>query len=249
MPVLLPSGCSLIALDQVDSTNDEAKRRIAQGAADGTVVWAQTQNAGRGRRGRRWDSSAGNLYASIILWLNIPPAQAAQLSLAAAVALAEALENLLPEGVPVQCKWPNDVLVNGRKIAGILLESSGATGIDWVVVGCGVNVASHPELSGYPTTSLAAAGAIGVTVADVLEAFVARLMDWRARWSVDGIEPLRAAWIARAAKLGETILVRLPNREISGRFVDLDRHGALLLELPGGARESIAAGDVFFPQE
>jgi BirA family biotin operon repressor/biotin-[acetyl-CoA-carboxylase] ligase len=83
----------------------------------------------------------------------------------------------------------------------------------------------------------------------VLEAFVARLMDWRARWSVDGIEPLRAAWIARAAKLGETILVRLPNREISGRFVDLDRHGALLLELPGGARESIAAGDVFFSQE
>jgi BirA family biotin operon repressor/biotin-[acetyl-CoA-carboxylase] ligase len=246
MPVILPAGCSLIALDQVDSTNDEAKRRAAHGAADGTVVWARSQSAGRGRRGRRWISPTGNLYASIILRQDKSPAQTAQLSLAAAEALAEALEALLPDGVLVQCKWPNDVLVEGRKIAGILLESSGAAAIDWVVVGCGVNIASHPQLAGYPTTCLAEAGAGGVTVAGVLEAFVGRLMAWRARWMVAGIEPLRAAWIARAAKLGETIIVRLPNREISGRFVDLDRHGALLLELPGGARETISAGDVFF---
>ena len=246
MPVTLPAGCSLVALDQVDSTNDEAQRRAAKGAADGTVVGARSQGAGRGRRGRSWVSPAGNLYASIILRLNKPPAEVAQISLAAAVALAEALENLLPEGVPVQCKWPNDVLVEGRKIAGILLESSGAATIDWVVVGCGVNIASHPELTGNLATSLAAAGAGGVTAVRVLEAFVDRLMAWRARWLEEGIEPLRAAWIARAAKLGETIIVRLPGREISGRFIDLDRHGALLLELPGGARETISAGDVFF---
>jgi BirA family biotin operon repressor/biotin-[acetyl-CoA-carboxylase] ligase len=245
MSLSLPAGCSLIALDRVDSTNDEAKRRAGDGAADGAVVWARSQTAGRGRRGRRWSSPVGNLYVSIVLRTQKPPAEAARLSLVAAVALAEALDGFLPEGVEARCKWPNDVLVRGRKIAGILLESSGGAGIDWVVVGCGVNVASYPELAAYPATSLAAAGCRGVTVERVLEAFLDRLMAWRARWSEEGIGPLRDAWIAKAAGLGETITVRLANREISGRFVDLDRDGALLLELPGGARESIAAGEVF----
>lgn len=249
MPIPLPAGCSLVALNRVDSTNDEAKRRAGQGASDGTVVWARTQSAGRGRRGRPWSSPDGNLYVSIVLRPGKPPAEAAQLSLAAAVALAEALEILLPEGASVRCKWPNDVLVDGSKIAGILLESSGGAEVDWVVVGCGVNVASHPDLAAYPATDLVAAGGDGVTVEQVLEAFVDRLMVWNRRWLDEGIEPLRAAWIAKAAGLGETIVVRLPNREISGRFVDLDSRGALLLELPGGGHESISAGDVFLQAE
>jgi len=170
MPISLPAGWSLIALDSVESTNDEAKRRAERGAADGTVVCARAQTAGRGRRGRRWSSPEGNLYVSIILRTDKPPAEAAQLSLATGLALAEALEGLLPEGVTVRCKWPNDVLVDGCKIAGILLESSGAARVDWIVVGCGVNVVSHPDLAAYPATDLSAAGCDGVTVERVLEA-------------------------------------------------------------------------------
>jgi BirA family biotin operon repressor/biotin-[acetyl-CoA-carboxylase] ligase len=248
MPVAQPEGCTLVALAQTGSTNDEAKSLAANSAADGTVVWAREQTAGRGRRGREWVSPSGNLYLSVLLRPGKSPAESAQLSLVAAVALGDAIAGFLPEHAELQCKWPNDVLVNGRKIAGILLESAGAAAgrtTDWVVVGCGVNINGHPPETMYPATDMKAEGADTASVERVLERFLERFFGWRDRWMETGIEPVRAAWMARAAGLGRDITVRLPNREIRGRFVDMDKDGALLLEGPGGVRETISAGDVF----
>jgi BirA family biotin operon repressor/biotin-[acetyl-CoA-carboxylase] ligase len=242
----LPNGCSLVELESVGSTNDEARKRALDGAPDGTVVWAREQSAGRGRRGRAWSSPVGNLYTSTIFRPKKPTAEVSQLSLVAAVALAEAVVSLLPAGAAVHCKWPNDILVNGAKTAGILLESSGSgQDISWIVVGCGVNVTSNPDVSDYEATNLSAVCNYVVSVDDMLETFLGKLFKWRDRWLADGITPVRQAWIGRAAGLGGPITVRLPNQEISGRFSDMDHDGALLLELPDGGHRRITAGDVF----
>ena len=242
----LPGGCTLIELHSVDSTNDEARDRAQNGAADGTVVWAREQTAGRGRRGRDWSSPIGNLYTSTIFQPDRPPGEAAQLSLVAAVALAEALEAVLPTKAEVVCKWPNDILVDGQKIAGILLEAQGdGDAVHWIVIGCGVNVASHPETAAYPATGVNMECGENIALETVLERYLNRLFVWRDRWLNSGIKPVRRAWIKRAAGLGGPITVRLPDRELSGRFSDMDEDGALLLELPDGVQQRITAGDVF----
>lgn len=241
----LPEGCTLIDLPSVGSTNDEARLRAQDGAADGTVVWAREQTAGRGRCGRGWSSPIGNLFTSTLFRPQRNAAQAAQLSLVTAVALADTLAALL-SARPVACKWPNDILVDGKKTAGILLESHGyGDVVDWVIVGCGINVVSHPEETAYPTTHVNAEVAGDVALDALLEQYLRHLFSWRDRWLEEGVEPVRRAWVARAAGLGEAITVRLPDRELSGRFEDMDADGALLLRLPDGGQRAITAGDVF----
>ncbi|MEO5338799.1 MAG: biotin--[acetyl-CoA-carboxylase] ligase [Magnetospirillum sp. WYHS-4] len=217
----------------LDSTNAEVRRQAAAGAPEGMVVVAERQTAGRGRRGRTWVSEPGNLYVSILLR---PPAEAAaQLTFAASLAVAEGVESLVP-GRRVACKWPNDVLLDGAKLAGILLEFDG----EWLIAGIGVNVAHHPGGTEFPATDLGGA----VTVSHVLESILARLDVWLAVWERDGFAPLRQAWLARAHGLGGPIEVRLPDRRLTGIFRGLDADGALIL---GGADgdERILAGDVF----
>jgi len=242
--VLLPP-LRLLALDAVDSTNEEARRRARAGAAEGTAVVATSQTAGRGRLGRRWESPPGNLYCSLLLRPECPPDRAANLSFAAALALADALTPLLPDGVDLRFKWPNDVLLDERKVAGILLESGITDGrLDWVVVGAGVNVASFPREAMYPATSLAAMGCRGVTPREVMEAYFDHIRRWYGRWREQGFEPLRGAWLARAAGLGRPLDVRVGDERIRGRFADLDAEGALVLEMDAGIRK-VTAGDVF----
>jgi BirA family transcriptional regulator, biotin operon repressor / biotin---[acetyl-CoA-carboxylase] ligase len=235
----------LVSFAEIDSTNDEAKRRASEGAAQGTLIWAQAQSAGRGRRGRGFVSPRGNLYMSILLRPDRPAASAAQLGFAAALALGDAVLPLLPRPEGLRYKWPNDVLIDGRKMSGILLESqaAGEGRLDWLVVGVGVNVASFPEGVDYPAISLAAAGA-PVTVEALLEAVAGGFERWYERWRAEGFQPLRAAWLARARGLGESIRVRLQGAEASGRFAGLDEDGALLLD-DGTTRRRIGAGDVF----
>ena len=230
----------------LDSTNEEAKRQAAAGAPAGTLIHASAQSAGRGRRGRAWVSEPGNLYGSLLLRPEVSAQQAAQLGFAAALAIGEAVLPLLPEPNRLAYKWPNDVLVEGRKISGILLESQakGEGGLDWLVIGMGINVASFPRDAEYPATSLRAAGAANVTVPVLLEAVAGCFYLWHERWREEGFAPLRAAWLERASGLGETIRVRLPGEETSGRFAGLDAEGALLLE-EGTRLRRIAAGEVF----
>jgi len=244
--IALPAGYQLAAYETIGSTNDEALRLAEAGAPVGTVVWAKAQSGGRGRSGRPWTSPPGNAYFSLLLRPAVPAPEAASLSFLAAVAMAEAFEALLPAGRQVACKWPNDVLVGGRKTVGILLQSRlGTSGlIDALVIGIGTNVATRPEGTEWPATSLAAEGA-AATVEQVVAAEVAALDRWLRRWRADGFAAIRAAWLDRAHGLGTRIRARTGAQELHGIFEGLDAGGALLLAGDDGKRHVITAGEVF----
>ena len=241
--MILAPQFRLQQFERIDSTNDEARRQALSGAPEFTLVTAREQSAGRGRRGNRWESPPGNLHCSLLLRPACSAADAAQLGFAASLAVAETVERLLPDGADIAVKWPNDVLLGGAKLAGILLESrSAGDALEFLVIGIGMNLAAHPPDTPYPATSLAAWGA-QVTPDMVLPILGARLLAWYETWR-GGFAPLRAAWLARARGLGQAIRVRLPDGEIEGRFDGLDEAGRLLLSGHGESR-AIAAGEVF----
>lgn len=244
----LSSFYRLIRLAEIDSTSEDAKRRAQAGAPEGTVVWADRQTAGHGRRARPWHSPAGNLYCSIVLRPDCPPGRAAQLTYAGALAVGGAIEELLPPGVSLHYKWPNDVLVDGRKTAGVLLESamSAAGGLAWLVVGIGINVISHPDHVSYPATHLAAHGA-GVDLGVLLEKVTEEFLVWHEAWRRGAFTEIRERWLERAAGLGAAIEVSLDSGLLTGRFVTVDGDGALVLTARDGARVRVPAGDVYFP--
>lgn len=239
---------TLRAFDVLDSTSEEVRRQAEAGAAEGLAVLARRQTAGRGRRGRAWTSSEGNLFLSVLLRPRATPAEAARLSFLIAVALAEAVDLADPALQPkITCKWPNDVLLGGAKLAGILLESRTAAtggGLDWVIVGIGVNLAHFPSDTPYAATALAAHG-VTATPEDFAGWLLARLGYWYGRWQAEGFAPVRQAWVGRAQGIGQAVVVRLPGGDLEGRFAALDETGALLLDLPDGSRQVITAGDVF----
>ncbi len=239
----LPAPFHLIALEKVDSTNDEAKRAALGGAGHATVVWAAEQTAGRGRRGRDWLSPIGNLHCSLLVDPGPLASQAPQLAFVAAIAVRAALAELVPSAA-FQVKWPNDVLCQGRKISGMLLEQAPP----YVVVGIGIDIAHAPEPGLYPTTCLRKLGS-GAEPFDVLSALCAHFDTWHGRWRHEGFAPIRQAWLAGAAGLSGPVTVRLSDDEtIEGTFAGLDAEGALLLERADGGRRRILAGDVFFPR-
>ncbi len=231
----------IVRLDAVGSTNDEARRLAEDGAPHLTLVAARRQTAGRGRRGRSWVSEPGNLYCSAVLRPAGPPDRAAELGFAVSLAMAESI------GPEARCKWPNDLLVNGRKAAGMLMESGPVRGgmMDWLIAGIGVNVAQAPADTEFPATSLHAEGLGAATVDGLLEGFAGRLAAWLEVWRDAGFAPLRAAWIGRAHGIGGPVTLRLPRETLHGRFADLDETGALVLD-SGGASRHISVGDVFF---
>ena len=234
MTLALPGFFHLVARERVGSTNEEALLLAAGGAPSGTLVWAREQSDGKGRRGRMWTSPPGNLYCSTVLRPERERAAWGQVSFVAAVAVAEAIGRAAPNVTP-QLKWPNDVLVGARKLAGILLEASE----DSLVVGLGVNVASYPP--GEGATSLAEQGA-GVTVEVFLSEAATAFLNWWQRWERHGFSVVRAAWLERAVGLGTEVEVRMADETLSGTFEALDETGALVLS--GGRR--ISAGDVVF---
>jgi BirA family biotin operon repressor/biotin-[acetyl-CoA-carboxylase] ligase len=245
-PPLLPAAYRLVSRETLGSTNDEATRLAREGAAEGTVIWAVEQTAGRGRRGRPWSSPRGNLYASLILRPACPPARAAQLGFVVALAIGDALQELVPSLGEPACKWPNDVLVGGHKIAGILLESEIGEGenLAFLVAGVGINLVSAPPDAESPATSVVGAGCAPPTPGAMLAALIRHFDAWARRWRAEGFGPVREAWRACAAGLGEPIRVRLETAILQGRFADIDQQGALLLET-GGGLQRISAGDVF----
>ncbi|QQS12785.1 MAG: biotin--[acetyl-CoA-carboxylase] ligase [Rhodospirillales bacterium] len=246
---VLPAGWTVAAFDTIGSTNDEAAARALAGAPEGTVVTARRQEDGRGRRGRRWESPEGNAYSSTILRPACRPDRAAQLGFAVALAVADTAVAGLPTTREIRLKWPNDVLIDGAKVAGILLESEmGADGnVAHVVVGVGINVEAGPAVTagGYPAAALRALGD-GRTVAELLGAYIAALAARVAQWRA-GFAGTRADWLARAAWLGDTVEVTVGTERLSGRFAGLDDDGALLLQPPLGAARRIVAGEVFRP--
>ena len=231
---VLPDGWTLVALQSVGSTNDEAARRAEAGAPEGTVVWAREQTGGRGRRGRVWASPVGNLYSSTILRPDCPAVRAAELGFVAALAVAD----IVPAGRDLRVKWPNDVLLDGGKVAGILPESAiGAGGrAEHVVMGIGVNVSFAPNLPEmrYP------GACVGGTVEAALEKLTAALARRVVQWRQSGFEPVRAEWLTKAGPLGLEVDVKLGDELVRGCFAGMDREGALLLDTPAGPRLIVA---------
>ncbi len=233
-----------LQLGQVDSTNSFAKNLAQQGAAAGTLVVAESQTAGRGRHGNQWSSLTGNLFMSLVLRPQVSAASVGQLSFLMALALARSLEEVLPALSDIGLKWPNDVLVDGRKCAGILLESEAqgmATQLPWVVAGVGVNLVSAPE----GATSLVDSGADRLTPEQFLDVFERHISQLYSQWLREGFEPIRAGWSSFATGIGQTIQVRLTRETLAGVFDGIDETGALALRLANGEQRHIASGEVY----
>ena len=235
------------AYDELDSTNAEARRRAEAGEGGPLWLTAAIQTAGRGRRGRAWSTQRGNLAATLLMVTDAPPVEAAQISFVAALAAAELADACLGPDV-AQLKWPNDVLIHGKKAVGILVESGARPdGQLWLAVGIGVNLAHAPQDVERPATSFAEhMGAKPPAPLAALEVLAVRFEAWRQAWAKQGFEPVARAWTARAVGLGQICEARLPNRTLKGVAEGLDLDGALRLRLDDGSFERITAGDVFF---
>lgn len=239
-----------IALGDVGSTNTEALAAARRGAAGNLWVTARRQLSGRGRRGRPWVSEEGNLYASLLLIDPAPPRLLGTLPLAAALGVYRSLRPLFkatPQALAI--KWPNDILVDGRKVNGILLESETlADGRLAVVIGCGINIAHHPEKPAYPATDLAACG-VATGVEAQFSALARAMSDVVGVWNRGaGFAAIREDWLRAARGVGEPVTVNLHDGAISGRFEDIDMEGHLCLLTENGGRRRISAGDLFFQQ-
>ncbi len=235
-----PQGYSKQIHAELDSTNEEARRQAEAGEWGPRWILALRQSAGRGRRGRAWVSPEGNLATTLLLRPGASQAVSGQLSFAAALATAEMASHFAPDAA-IAVKWPNDVLADGRKLAGILLEG----GNGWLAIGIGVNLAAHPEGTEFPATSLAQLGIAPPSPEQALTVLAARFAYWYDLWMQSGFESLRVAWLARAFGVGAQIRARLPQETRQGVFEGIDASGALLLN-EGGHVRAIAAGEVFF---
>ncbi|MDA0997674.1 MAG: biotin--[acetyl-CoA-carboxylase] ligase [Proteobacteria bacterium] len=248
--IRLPNAYTLIELETIGSTMDEAKRLADLGEAetpDGTIVWAKEQTAGRGRRGSSWISPRGNFYASLVLRPDVPLTQAAEIGFVAGLAIYDTIGELSDPGYDCRLKWPNDVLLNDRKLGGILMESkAGAKGnVDYVILGLGINLMHYPKDTDFPATSFTEE-ALVIPDVTFLESFARHFLDWMSRWVDNGFGPVRDHWKWRAKGLGAEIEVRLEGETLKGVFSDLDPSGALELTVDGKTRK-ISAGAVFFP--
>jgi len=240
-------GHALHWFEEVDSTNDVAKRLADDGAAHGEVVICESQTAGRGRRGRVWSTPPGrNVTLSVVLRPDLPPHRAAELTMVASVALCRAARRAGVAAAAI--KWPNDLLAHGKKLAGVLTELAVESDrVQWVVFGLGVNVNARaeefpPELREV-ATSLAAERGEPVPRALFAAALLAELEEWLDRHAAEGFEPVRQAWRELSDTLGREVRVLTGDRELRGLAADVDADGALLVRTPEGL-ERILSGDV-----
>jgi BirA family biotin operon repressor/biotin-[acetyl-CoA-carboxylase] ligase len=241
----------LRVLDAVTSTSDLCRALAVAGEPEGTAILAHRQTQGRGSRGRDWVSPAGNLALSVLLRPPQPARDAGQWSLLAAVAVIEALAPFLPAPDALAVKWPNDVLLHGRKLAGILIDSSAAAGsgpdgmLEWLVIGIGINLAYAPAVPGRPTACIADA-APAPAAEDAAAALLARLDHWRARWAGEGFAPIRAAWLRHGPVPDAPVTLRVGGQTLEGTFAGLDDQGSLRLR-SGDRVRAFAAGEVLLP--
>jgi BirA family biotin operon repressor/biotin-[acetyl-CoA-carboxylase] ligase len=239
-----------VVFEALDSSNAEARRRADAGERGPVWLLARRQTAGRGRRGRAWSGGQGNLAATLLLTLDKPPLEAAQLAFVTALAVARMIDAYVPAAV-TRLKWPNDVLIEGRKASGMLIESGPASGGGlWLAIGVGVNLQDFPADVERPATALSEHLRHDVMRAPTqdealagLSAAFGEVMDL---WLAQGFEPIRSAWTERAVGLGAPCEARLEGETVTGVAEGLDADGALLLRLPAGSRRRITAGDVFF---
>ncbi|MEA3061840.1 MAG: BirA family transcriptional regulator [Sphingomonadales bacterium] len=221
---------------ETGSTNNDLAALARAGAPEGTWLRADRQTGGKGRQGRAWSSPPGNLYASTLVRIRLGDPPGPTLALVSAVALHEAAMAFAPDA-PILIKWPNDLVADGAKLAGILLEREGEA----VIAGFGVNLAHHPADTPRPASSLTALTGGAPDPQGFLEILAEAFARWLGRWRSEGIAPVRAAWLAAAHPIGSA----LSTSEGEGLFEGLDESGALRLRLADGTARVIHAGDVF----
>jgi BirA family transcriptional regulator, biotin operon repressor / biotin---[acetyl-CoA-carboxylase] ligase len=240
------AGYRLTTHDTLVSTNAEALTRARAGEREPLWIVAAEQTAGRGRRGNEWVSPPGNLYATLLLTDPAAAESAPELSFVTALAVHDAVVERAPElGAALALKWPNDVLYDGAKLAGILIEGERAGNALAIAIGIGVNCRNHPAATPYPVTDLKAAGA-DVSAAALFETLSATMLRRLRQWRRGaGFADIRTDWIAHGAGMGGEMRVKLPDREIFGSGEGLDERGRLLLRVADGSVQPIAAGEVF----
>ncbi|AZS23429.1 MULTISPECIES: biotin--[acetyl-CoA-carboxylase] ligase [unclassified Caulobacter] len=242
-PVTVPP---IVVLDEIDSTNAEARRRAEAGEAGPLWLVGLRQTAGRGRRGRAWETGEGNLAATLLLRTDKTPAEAAQISFVAALAVADLLARYVPREL-ISLKWPNDPLLGGLKVSGILIESGASpVGGLWLAVGIGVNLKRKPIDAERPATAIATYRENPPSPRQAAEGLAETFQSWLQVWDRLGFPAIADAWTARAHGLGEPCVARLGHETVEGVAEALDADGALRLRLADGSLRRITAGDVFF---
>ncbi|WP_322963476.1 biotin--[acetyl-CoA-carboxylase] ligase [Sphingomonas fuzhouensis] len=232
----------MLHVPETGSTNADLRQLAEAGGEEGLWLRADRQMAGRGRQGRDWSSPSGNFYGSTLVRLRPGDPMAATLALVAAVAIEDAVRAWLPEiGARLSLKWPNDLLIDGAKLSGILLERTG----DAVIIGMGINLASAPQLPDRATTALVDHG-VDVAPAAMQALLAEAMIRWLAVWREQGLAAITRRWEARAHPRGTALTARLPDGQVlTGSFEGLASDGALRLGLADGSAHVIHAGDIF----
>ncbi|WP_193170539.1 biotin--[acetyl-CoA-carboxylase] ligase [Nisaea nitritireducens] len=236
-------GFRILGYDSVSSTNDEADSLAQNGAPDRTLVWARSQSSGRGRLGRAWVSPEGNLYTTALLDPGAPLGRLQELSFVASLAVYDTVAGLLPDAELV-LKWPNDVLLGGAKISGILTETRVRGDHVVALLGVGINLTHAPGGARYPTTALADHLAAPLTVEGLLEHYLKALSARYALWCTDGFEPIRKAWVARSRWIGRKVSVENGGQKIIGHYDGIEADGSMSISGDDGEKHRISAGDV-----
>lgn len=247
-PFLLPLGYVLHTFDLLPSTMDEAARLASLNAPEGTLVIASRQTKGRGRPGKMWSSLPGNLLFSLILRPRCSLQEATALGFLLSVAIGHALVTLAPLSLHIQYKWPNDILIEGKKVAGVLLEVepslSHPTGTPtWIIAGIGLNLAQYPPDTSFPATSLHAKG-LSVTASQFLSVFCLELQELLRLWRSQGFSPIRELWMSRVWGLYHEMAVQYGTETHTGIFEDINPTGSLVLRTPIGNQHIIATGEI-----
>lgn len=247
----------LISLDIVGSTNAVAREYANAGDLGPLWIKADQQTEGRGRRGRAWKSVKGNLYSTGLYPSTGDVRHTALLSFVAALAVYDLIETYSPNA-DIALKWPNDVLINGAKVSGILLESGSYKAKPWVAVGIGINLVSHPEGTEFPATHLLehldpedlnGPEPIFTGVDAALAILASRFEHWQSVFHREGFGSIRQAWLERAYNLPGRVRVRLPKEEFEGDAIELGENGELQVRLGDGTIRNVHAGDVFFADQ
>jgi len=231
---------NLIELETIDSTNIFAKKEAMLGAENGTIIWSHNQTGGKGRQGNEWVSKLGNLFMSIIFRPKVKSQDIYQLSFLTSVALFNVLKNILGENAEIKLKWPNDVLINEKKISGILLETE--SNVDWVVIGIGLNINSSPD----GAISLYDLGFKNFEAKKLLTLIFSEIEKLLVTWEDNGFSSIRDIWLENAYKLEENITARLHNKSLNGIFKGLDENGCLQLLMNDASIKSISSGEIFY---
>lgn len=236
------------SFDSIGSTSVYLRTLAENGAPQGTVVDAKSQTEGKGRYGRKWLSPQGNVCFSLLLRPEGDVIRISQLSFVAALSVGASIRELLPAHATCHYKWPNDILLNGKKAAGILLESSliaHKESVEWLAIGIGVNVKNHPTENGIIATSMEAAG-IAVNSISLRDKILAWFQHYYNLWLKEGFVPIQKEWLENAAYRNEAITVTTANKELKGTMMGISVEGELMLRLEDGAMRFITSGEVFF---